>query len=117
MQPDRDQLQQERERLERDRDRLRRDIERLTRALEAERRNLAPVAPRLWVAVPRFQVGSLPSYLPYFGPCVRAPVYALLPVTLGVSIFALEYVRAHVRRSVSIRDIVLSGASACVMQR
>ena len=69
---------------------------------------LAFVDPRLWVTVPLFQVGSLLSYLPYFGLSVRAPVYALLPVTFGVSILALEYVRAHVRSSVSIRDIVLT---------
>ena len=78
---------------------------------------LAFVDPRLWVTVPLFQVGSLLSYLPYFGLSVRAPIYALLPVTFAVSILALEYVPAHVRSSVSIRDIVLGGARAFVMQR
>ena len=78
---------------------------------------LAFVDPRLGVTVHLFQVGSLLSYLPYFGLSVRAPIYALLPRHFGVSILALEYERAHVRSSVSIRDIVLSGARAFVMQR
>jgi Gpi18-like mannosyltransferase len=78
---------------------------------------LAFVDPRLWVLFPLFQVGSLLSYLPYFGLSVHAPVYALLPVTFGVSSLALEHVRAQVRSSVTIRDIVLSRARAFVTQR
>ena len=78
---------------------------------------LAFVDPRLWVTVPLFQVGSLLSYLPYFGLSVRASVYALVPVTFGVSILVLEYGRAHVRSSVSIQEIVLGGARAFVRQR
>ena len=37
---------------------------------------LAFVDPRLWVTVPLFQVGSLLSYLPYFGRCARAGICA-----------------------------------------
>ena len=68
---------------------------------------VAFVIPRLWVTVPLFQVGSLLSYLPYFGLSGWAPVYAILPVTFGVSILALEYVRAQVGSNVSIKDFPL----------
>ncbi len=50
--------------------------------------------PRLRVIVPLLQVGSLLSYLPYFGLSGRASVYAVLPVTFGVCILTLEYGRA-----------------------
>ena len=65
---------------------------------------VAFVIPRLWVTVPLLQVGSLLSYLPYFGLSGRASVYAVLPVTLAVSILALEYVRAQVGSNVSMRE-------------
>jgi hypothetical protein len=66
---------------------------------------LAFVIPRLWVTVPLFQVGSLLSYLPYFGLSVRAPVYAILPVTFGVGLLALEYVHGQVDSAVRMRDV------------
>ena len=68
---------------------------------------VAFVIPRLWVTVPLFQVGSLLSYLPYFGLSGRASVYAVLPITFGVSVLALEYVRAQVGSNVSMREIFL----------
>ena len=51
---------------------------------------VAFVIPRVWVTVPLLQVGSLLSYLPYFGLSGRASVYAVVPVTLGVSILAMD---------------------------
>ena len=68
---------------------------------------LAFVIPRLWVTAPLFQVGSLLAYLAYFGLSGRGAVYGLLPVTFGVGILALEYVRAQVGSSVSMRHIFL----------
>ena len=69
---------------------------------------VAFVIPRLWVTAPLFQVGSLLSYLPYFGLSGRASAYAVLPVTLGVSILAMEYVRVQAESRVSMPDILLS---------
>ncbi len=66
---------------------------------------LAFVIPRLWVTAPLFQVGSLLSYLPYFGLSVRASIYAVLPVTFAVSILALEYASAQVGSGVRMRDL------------
>jgi len=66
---------------------------------------LAWVIPRLWVTAPLFQIGSLLSYLGYFQLSVHGPAYGLLPVTFGVGTLALEYVRAQIRSSVSIRDV------------
>ena len=67
---------------------------------------LAFVIPRLWVTAPLFQVGSLLSYLPYFDLGVHGPLYAILPVTFGVSILALAYVTAQVASSVRLGDVV-----------
>ena len=66
---------------------------------------LAFVIPRLWVTAPLFQVGSLLSYLPYFGVSYRAPVFAILPVTFGVSILALEFVTAQFGSTGRMRDV------------
>ncbi len=63
---------------------------------------VAFVIPRVWVTVPLLQVGSLLSYLPYFGLSGRASVYAVVPVTLGVSILAMEYVRVQAESRVSM---------------
>jgi hypothetical protein len=65
---------------------------------------LAFVIPRMWVAAPLFQVGSLLSYLPYFGLSVHAPVYALLPVTLGVSILGLRICAGPRRKRCQYRN-------------
>jgi Gpi18-like mannosyltransferase len=70
---------------------------------------VAFVIPRLWITVVLFQFGSLLSYLPYFGLSIRAPVYAVLPVTFAVTLLALEYLRAHAASRVNIRDTMLGG--------
>ena len=66
---------------------------------------LAWVIPCLWVTAPLFQIGSLLSYMGYFQLSVHGPAYGLLPVTLGVGMLALEYMRAQIRSSVSIRAV------------
>jgi len=60
---------------------------------------LAFVNPGLWVTVPLFQVGSLLAYLAYFRLSVHAPVFAILPITFGVGVLTLEYVRAQIGRT------------------
>jgi hypothetical protein len=67
---------------------------------------LAFVIPRLWATAALFQVGSLLSYLPYFGLSIHGPLYAILPVTFGVGILVLAYVSAQVASSVRLRDVV-----------
>ena len=66
---------------------------------------LAFVVPRLWVTAPLFQVGSLMAYLAYFGVSGRAAVYAVVPISFGVGVLVLEYVRAQVESSVNVKDI------------
>lgn len=66
---------------------------------------LAFVIPRLWVTVPLFQVGSLMAYLAYFGVSGRAAVYGVVPISFGVGVLALEYVRAQAESRVNVRDI------------
>jgi Gpi18-like mannosyltransferase len=68
---------------------------------------LAFAVPRVWVIAPLFQVGSLLSYMPYFGLSVHAPVYAVLPVTCAVGLLILEYARAQASTAVSLRKVVL----------
>jgi Gpi18-like mannosyltransferase len=75
---------------------------------------LAFVIPRLWAPAALFQVGSLLSYLPYFGLSIHGPVYAILPVTFGVGILTLAYASAQVASTVRLRDVVYSfGRPAC----
>ena len=75
---------------------------------------LAFVIPRLWATVALFQVGSLLSYLPYFGVSPHGPIYAILPVTFGVGILTLAYVSAQVASTVRLRDVVyLFGRPTC----
>ena len=57
---------------------------------------LAFVNPRLWVTFPLFQVGSLLAYMAYFRFQVHGPVFAILPITFGIGILILAYVRATV---------------------
>jgi Gpi18-like mannosyltransferase len=78
---------------------------------------LALVVPRLWVIAVLFQVGSLMSYLPYFGLSGRASVYAVLPVTFGVGVLVLEYMRAQLGSSVSIKDLLCTGGRASARSR
>jgi Gpi18-like mannosyltransferase len=63
---------------------------------------LAFVNPRLWATFPLFQVGSQLAYMPYFHLSLRGPVYAILPITFGVGILTLSYVRAHIGRTASV---------------
>jgi hypothetical protein len=75
---------------------------------------LAFVIPRLWATAALFQMGSLLSYLPYFGVSIHGPIYAILPVTFGVGILALAYVSAQVASTVRLRDVVYPfGRPAC----
>ena len=75
---------------------------------------LAFVMPRLWATAALFQVGSLLSYLPYFGLSVHGPTFAILPVTFAVGILSLAYVSAQVASSVRLRDVVYRfGSPAC----
>ena len=70
---------------------------------------LAFVDPRLWVTVHLFQVGSLLSYLPYFRLSVRAPIYALLPVTLVLA-FWPSNTNGPTSEAVSASEILSSAA-------
>jgi Gpi18-like mannosyltransferase len=56
---------------------------------------LAFVVPRLWAAGALFQVGSLLSYTTYLGLSGLGAAYAVVPITFGVGILALEYVRSQ----------------------
>jgi len=67
---------------------------------------LAFVIPRLWVTAPLFQVGSLLSYLPYFGLPIHGSILGFLPVTFAVGVLSLEYISAQVASSVRLRDVV-----------
>jgi len=71
---------------------------------------LAFVIPSAWVTAPLFQVGSLLSYLPYFGLSVRASIYAILPVTFALGILVLEYGTAQTGSTVTMKDLFVRGA-------
>jgi Gpi18-like mannosyltransferase len=45
---------------------------------------LAFAYPRYWLAAVLFQIGSLTSYLAYFGLSMDAPGFAVVPITAGV---------------------------------
>ena len=75
---------------------------------------LAFVIPRVWATAALFQVGSLLSYLPYFGVSPHGPIYAILPVTFSLGILTLAYVNAQVASTVRLRDVVyFFGRPAC----
>ena len=72
---------------------------------------LAFVNPRLWATLPLFQVGSLLAYMAYFHLSVRGPVLGILPITFGVGILTLAYVRAHIGRTASVAQTTPMPAS------
>jgi Gpi18-like mannosyltransferase len=52
---------------------------------------LAFVCPRYWLATVLFQIGSLTSYLAYFGLLMDAPAFAVLPITAGLLLLLMAF--------------------------
>jgi Gpi18-like mannosyltransferase len=52
---------------------------------------LAFVYPRYWLATLLFQIGSLTSYLAYFGLSMSAPGFAVVPVTAGLLLLLMMF--------------------------
>jgi Gpi18-like mannosyltransferase len=52
---------------------------------------VAFVYPRYWLAAVLFQVGSLTSYLAYFGISMDAPGFAVVPITAGLLLLLMAF--------------------------
>jgi Gpi18-like mannosyltransferase len=52
---------------------------------------LAFVYPRYWLAAVLFQIGSLTSYLAYFGISIDAPAFAVVPITAGLLLLLMAF--------------------------
>src|SRR5439155_13434238 len=52
---------------------------------------VAFVYPRYWLAAVLFQIGSLTSYLAYFGLSMTAPGFAVVPITAGLLLLLMAF--------------------------
>ena len=52
---------------------------------------VAFVYPRYWLAAVLFQIGSLTSYLAYFGLSMGAPGFAVVPITAGLLLLLMAF--------------------------